>query len=586
MDAIHAIKQYIEKIVGDPKMDGMKVLLLDDDTKRIISMVYSQSEILEKDVFLVESLGVSHERMTHLKAAVFIRPTAYNLETLKRELKDPKYGEYHIYFSNIVPPDMLERLAEVDELEVIRQVQELYADYLAVNSDLFYLNLPQSLQLSHLAESSQVMSAHHASMFNRTVEGILASLLSLKKKPIVRYQDGAPMTRRLASEVSVRMQRDGLFDFRRPDTTPVLLILDRKDDPVTPLLSQWSYQAMVHELIGLFENRVDLKQAPGIRKELEELVLSVTADHFFADHKCSNFGDLGMAVKKLVDQYQSKAQTHENIESIEDMQRFVENYPAFRSESLTVSKHVALMGELSRLIEVQDLMNVSQFEQELACSDERNSHYKELLEKLSSGQIRPMNKARLAMLYALRYETHSSSQIGVVKSELRNAGVPNGKVQLLDIILSYGGAQTRAGDLYGDRGLKKYMRAMTQGLQGVPNVYAQHVPPLIRTVENLLKGQLSESAFPVMSSGANVREKPRDVIVFITGGVTFEEAEKIAELNSKSTTGQRVLLGGSFIHNSTSFLGELHKFADSQDNHMIQMDQERPSHYAYDGKAL
>lgn len=127
---------------------------------------------------------------------------------------------------------------------------------------------------------------------------------------------------------------------------------------------------------------------------------------------------------------------------------------------------------------------------------------------------------------------------------------------------------------------------MTQGLQGVPNVYAQHVPPLIRTVENLLKGQLSESAFPVMSSGANVREKPRDVIVFITGGVTFEEAEKIAELNSKSTTGQRVLLGGSFIHNSTSFLGELHKFADSQDNHMIQMDQERPSHYAYDGKAL
>ena len=29
-----------------------------------------------------------------------------------------------------------------------------------------------------------------------------------------------------------------LFDFRRTDSPPVLLILDRRDDPVTPLLNQ------------------------------------------------------------------------------------------------------------------------------------------------------------------------------------------------------------------------------------------------------------------------------------------------------------------------------------------------------------
>ena len=29
-----------------------------------------------------------------------------------------------------------------------------------------------------------------------------------------------------------------LFDFRRPDVPPVLLILDRRDDAVTPLLNQ------------------------------------------------------------------------------------------------------------------------------------------------------------------------------------------------------------------------------------------------------------------------------------------------------------------------------------------------------------
>ena len=29
-----------------------------------------------------------------------------------------------------------------------------------------------------------------------------------------------------------------LFDFRKTDVPPVLLILDRRDDPVTPLLNQ------------------------------------------------------------------------------------------------------------------------------------------------------------------------------------------------------------------------------------------------------------------------------------------------------------------------------------------------------------
>jgi hypothetical protein len=48
----------------------------------------------------------------------------------------------------------------------------------------------------------------------------------------------------------------------------LLLILDRRNDPVTPLLSQWTYQAMVHELLGISNGRVDLSKVPDIRPEL------------------------------------------------------------------------------------------------------------------------------------------------------------------------------------------------------------------------------------------------------------------------------------------------------------------------------
>ena len=33
---------------------------------------------------------------------------------------------------------------------------------------------------------------------------------------------------------------------------------------MTPLLLQWTFQAMVHELLGLTDNRVDLHSAPGV----------------------------------------------------------------------------------------------------------------------------------------------------------------------------------------------------------------------------------------------------------------------------------------------------------------------------------
>lgn len=98
----------------------------------------------------------------------------------------------------------------------------------------------------------------------------MALLLALKKKPMIRYQKNSLMAKKLATEVRYHMtQEDQLFDFRKVDTPPILLIVDRRDDPVTPLLTQWTYQAMVHELLGINNGRVDLRDVPEIRPELK-----------------------------------------------------------------------------------------------------------------------------------------------------------------------------------------------------------------------------------------------------------------------------------------------------------------------------
>lgn len=62
---------------------------------------------------------------------------------------------------------------------------------------------------------------------------------------------------------------EALFDFRPTQVPPLLLIIDRLNDPVTALLSQWTYQAMVHEVLGIINGRVDLSLVPDIRPELK-----------------------------------------------------------------------------------------------------------------------------------------------------------------------------------------------------------------------------------------------------------------------------------------------------------------------------
>lgn len=60
-------------------------------------MVYSQSEMLQKEVFLFERIDSgSQESVRHLKCIVFIRPTPENVSALAAELKYPRYNAYYI----------------------------------------------------------------------------------------------------------------------------------------------------------------------------------------------------------------------------------------------------------------------------------------------------------------------------------------------------------------------------------------------------------------------------------------------------------------------------------------------------------
>lgn len=235
-------------------------------------------------------------------------------------------------------------------------------------------------------------------------------------------------------------------------------------------------------------------------------------------------------------------------------------------------------------------MEVSELEQNVACQDSPNDQFKAIVElvRTSGSSLDPLDALRLLMLYTLRYERARPDKV----TELRRAMIDGVEglresVGLVDSLLQYGGAGVRGSDLFGSGAgmLSKLTSQVRRGMNGVANVFTQHDPHLVSLLDQLARGRLTKAAFPYV--GAEPPSgKFSTVVVFIVGGSTYEEAAKVAAINSgalqiggplgpggtplpipsaSASPGVppfRVVLGGTTVLNSKAFLAELKRMHD------------------------
>jgi vacuolar protein sorting-associated protein 45 len=94
---------------------------------------------------------------------------------------------------------------------------------------------------------------------------------------------------------------------------------------------------------------------------------------------------------------------------------FVENYPQFKKMSGAVAKHVTLVGELSRLVSINNLMEVSETEQQLTCQDDHTEVLQKIRKLISDPRVKNVDILRLVCLFALKYEKTGNKDIYSLK---------------------------------------------------------------------------------------------------------------------------------------------------------------------------
>jgi len=266
-------------------------------------------------------------------------------------------------------------------------------------------------------------------------------------------------------------------------------------------------------------------------------------------------------MKDLADEYQRTAKLNQNIKSLEDMKKFISNFPEFKKLSGNVSKHWTLMEELQRQVSSRKLLDVSEIEQTLACHQDQGEAGKQLDVFMNNPEVQATDLLRLVMLYSLRYENSPHASIEKYVAKLQERGLEEDQVKLVGVLKNYAGIAKRSGqiDLFDNKDLFGIARGqILRGLVGVTNIYTQHQPLLARTISDLIKRSLKEIPYPYIE-GTPTNTKPQQIIVFVVGGITYEEALFVNQLNNENP-GVSIALGGTSIHNSKSFLEGLLEF--------------------------
>jgi len=541
MNVVLAAKNYVTKMI-DESGPGMKAFIMDSETISIVSLVFSQSEILQKEVYLFENIeSLNKDAVKQVKALVFVRPTAANIRIISNELKFPRFGKYYLYFSNTIGKSDIKLLAESDQQECVCDIQELFADFYPFDCHHFTQNI------WNCATNLKWNSTH----LQRCIQGLMAVCLSVKKHPVIRFSSVSPMCKRLAEGLSHQINREtNLFDFT---SSLQLFIVDRRSDPITPLLNQWTYEAMTHELFGIHNQRVNLgKMNPNVSKELSEIVLSPLQDHFYRDNLSKTFGEIGVSIKMLMEEFQAKSKSQQQVQSLDDMKRFVENYPQFKKMSGTVSKHVTLVSELSRVQAEQNLLEISELEQDIVCGNNQSDVMQRIKDLVNSKNVSSKEALRLTALYSLRYKTSN-----VINNLIDRTNPKDGK-EIVDALKNYNLATMSSADSNNLKSLTKRFIKDLQGVQDIQNVYTQHKPDMLKDlIDQISTGRLKEEQYPLVKGKNYVKTSSiKDSIIFIVGGSTYEEIAYVDQFNS-SNSNLTFILGGTCVHNSKTFIEEV-----------------------------
>ncbi|KAF4619072.1 hypothetical protein G7Y89_g14775 [Cudoniella acicularis] len=428
-------------------------------------------------------------------------------------------------------------------------------------------------------------------------ENIARICVTLGEYPKVRFykprsplHEASVLCSHLARFVQDELDAYASFNqnFPPPATRPqgILMITDRSMDLVAPVIHEFTYQAMAHDLLPIKENdkiffRTVINQGE-VNEEEKDMEIG-EKDKLWVDNRHRHMKD---TIEKLMGDFQKFiaenphfTNSEGDATSLNAIKDMLAGLPQFQELKDAYSLHINMAQECMNIFEHHKLLDIASVEQTMATGlDEEGKKPKSVADQvvrlLDDPSIGPSDRLRLIMLYIMYRE-------GLIKEDiqrlLKHSALPENDLFLINNL-----------DLLGAKTMKAlkdpklnapplFSRKVFQA-QSEEYILSRYEPAVKLMLEELTKGTLDQTTFPytkppldnseelALQSQSSLRSaKPtwarnrmstvdsrQRIIVFMAGGATYSESRACYEVSNQK--GKDIFLATSHMLNPALFV--------------------------------
>ncbi|KAG9238496.1 Sec1 family protein [Amylocarpus encephaloides] len=625
LSAIREQREIIISTIKSITRGEWKVLVIDEASKKIIDNAVKEDDILNENIANIERIEEKRDMNPDMDAIYLLSPKPHIVDCLMADFERRRYRKCFLVWTALLDPQLRHRFDKSRQAqEQIANFQTLPVDYFPRESHLITFRDPWSFPMLYHPACSQLVLPH----MKELAQKIVGVCVSLGEYPQVRWykprndppnpkHEASVLCEYLANEVQSELDSFANLnrDYPPPTNRPpgILMITDRSLDLMAPLIHEFTYQAMAHDLLPikvgdkvLYKTVVNEGGADQQEKEME----IGEKDKIWVENRHRHMKDtiekLMGDFQRFIDENPHFTNTEGDATSLNAIKDMLAGLPQFQELKEAYSLHLSMAQECMNIFQHHRLPDLAAVEQTLATGfDEDLRKPKNVSDQvvrlLDDDAIGPSDRLRLIMMYCLYRE---GMIIDDVQRMLIHAKLPS-EVDDTKVISNL--------DLLGGRTLRADVRDKKPTVTPIFPVKTQPAaideeyalsrfePNLKIMLEEMVSGRgLDTAVFPytrqpmdnnaelAMQSQASLRsakptwarnrmsavENRQRVIVFMAGGATYSESRACYEVSN--TRGKDVFLVSSHMLTPPLFIRQLRELDASRRRLDLPIDRPQP----------
>ena len=577
-----------------------KVMVLDAGSRRLVESAVREDDILKENITNIEQIEDRRPMNPEMDAVYLLSPQPHIVDCLMADFERRRYRRSFIIWTSLLPPEQRSRLDQSRTArECIALLKVLNIDFYPRESHLITFRDPWSFPTLFHPACNPLVRKH----MDELAQKIVSVCVSLGEYPSIRYHSppnpthgASVLCSHLARFVQLELDQYAKYheDFPPPSPRPrgVLIISDRSMDLFAPLVHEFTYQAMVHDILALkdgdkvfYKTALDQNDKDGAKDiEISE------KDSLWVKNRHLHMKDL---LEKLASEFQAfKAKNpqfaeSDNPSSLNNIKDMLAGLPQYQEGKEQFSLHLNMASDAMALFQKRKLGEIASVEQSLATGlDEDYKKPKNVADQvvrlLDEDDITFSDRLRLVIEYLLYRD-------GVIPSDtqklLAHAQLPPQDGEVINNLEMLGAHVTRS--LKDQRAVAPPLFPPKQAPKtpsDEESSLSRYEPAIKVMLEQHIRGTLDQSVFPFTKphldasegilaqdtvSQASLRSakptwartrpsanEPRQrIIVFMAGGATYSESRACYEISQ--ATNKDVFLATSHMMTPSLFLRQV-----------------------------